>query len=270
MSAWWMAEKRRFVKNLERDLTELGQKKTRASTTVLMPTSPIPSHPSTAMIEETIESIHANLGDVETIIMCDGVRPEQADREDDYAEYLRRLTVLCQRRWTNVLPVVFDTFQHQANMTRAALELVDTPTVLFVEHDTPLVTDEPIDWQGCFRSLNANELDVIRFHFEARIPDAHRHLMRDTVPLKGQIPYLRTTQWSQRPHLARTDYYRKIIDEFFPSTSRTMIEDRMHGICQNQPWVRNRIGIYAPGKNLKRSLNLDGRGDDPKYEMRFS
>ena len=31
-------------------------------------------------------------------------------------------------------------------------------------------------------------------------------------------------------------------------------------------WNRWKLHIYIPGKNIKRSLNLDGRGSDYKYE----
>ena len=41
--------------------------------TVLIPVSPIPSHPSTEVLDVTIDSIRTRLPDAEIIIMFDGV-----------------------------------------------------------------------------------------------------------------------------------------------------------------------------------------------------
>ena len=78
--------------------------------------------------------------------------------------------------------------------------------------------------------------------------------------------FMRTVQWSQRPHLARTDQYRLWIDKFFPVTSNTMIEDRLHGIVANADWEEFKVAIYAPKGSIQRSTHLDGRGVDSKYE----
>jgi hypothetical protein len=83
---------------------------------------------------------------------------------------------------------------------------------------------------------------------------------------------IRTRQFSARPHLASTQWYRQVIAEHFPETCRTFIEDRLHGVCQNERWGRNRLGIYihpTGSNNMKRSLNLDGRGADAKSECVF-
>jgi hypothetical protein len=114
-------------------------------------------------------------------------------------------------------------------------------------------------------------LDVVRFHHESHILDDHQHLMLDETPnvLGGLLPVYRTSQWSQRPHVARVDYYTRIIDTYFPKTCNTMIEDKMHSVCQDRAWQANRLAVYAPGPNIKRSLHTDGRGDDPKFDMRF-
>ena len=112
-------------------------------------------------------------------------------------------------------------------------------------------------------------VDVLRFHHEAYILEPHEHLMVDhsTVNLLG-LPVRRTRQWSQRPHLAGRDYYLTALGTYFTRESRTMIEDRLHGVCQSEPWSKNRIAIYHPDTgNIKRSYHSDGRGDEPKFEM---
>ena len=82
------------------------------------------------------------------------------------------------------------------------------------------------------------------------------------------VPLRRTFQWSQRPHLAPTGYYRRILGEF-PAAPNTMIEDRMHSVCQVEPYDHNRLAIYHPDGDIKRSYHLDGRGSEPKFDMVF-
>lgn len=266
-AAWWLRYKRDLVARFTDHLALVSDREQMSSPiTVLIPTSPVPSNPSTDMIDQTIASVRHWLPEAEVILMCDGVRPEQEHRRTAYEEFLARVV----RRWPHVLPMVHDEHQHQANMTRSALELVRTPFVLFVEHDTPLVTAELIDWYAITEAIRSGEVDLVRLHHEAVIPTPHWRLMVGSPDTVAGCPLLRTKQWSQRPHVASTAYYRRIITEHFPPTCSTMIEDRMHGIAQVMPWGAHRLAIYAPGGSYKRSLNLDGREDDPKYDMRFA
>jgi hypothetical protein len=172
-----------------------------------------------------------------------------------------------------VLPVIHDEHLHQVEMLRRALPLMESPLVLFVEHDTPLVVDEPIDWPALIGAVRSGEVDLVRFHYEAGVHPEHEHLMLDEKPrdVRG-APLLRTVQWSQRPHLASTGFYRRLIKQEFPKGYVGMIEDRMHGVVHNAwrefglaGWDRYRLAMYAPDGQIKRSLHLDGRGDDPKW-----
>lgn len=237
--------------------------------TVIIPTSPVPSNPNTSMIENTIASVRHHLPDAEILILCDGVRSEQEHRRDEYEHYVSKVCWLANFHWHNVTPIVFAGHEHQANMTRVAMDSVRTPFILFVEHDTPLVTDEPIAWSGAY-TLLTTEVDVVRFHFEAHIHPEHEHLMLDhETQTHGGFPYRRTMQWSQRPHLAGSNYYRRILRDHFPLDSCTMIEDQMHSVAQVEP-ENHHIVIYHPETgNIKRSLHTDGRGSDPKYEMNY-
>lgn len=235
--------------------------------TILIPTSPIPTHPTTLILDQTIESIRFHFPHADILVMCDGVRPEQEDRRHDYDRYVQEVCWKANFEWERVYPIVFGGHEHQANMTRAALDYVKTPLVMFVEHDTPLVTDEPFDWPGLINLAKSDDTDVIRFHFEAHVHPEHEHMMIDPdVVYLHDVPVRRTVQWSQRPHIAKTSYYQRILNDHFPSTGRTMIEDKMHSVAQ-QYANENHIAIYHPGVNIKRSLHTDGRGHDPKFEM---
>lgn len=286
--SWWQNYKRDLVYKMTDQIKQMGglvaaeRMPLRDKVTALVVTSPIPSHPSTAIIDETIASIRHHLPDCEIIIGIDGVRPEQEDRRADYEAYKQQLLWKCNFEYGgNVLPVVFEDHMHQAQMTKKMLELVRTPTILFMEHDTPLCTDKEFEfeWSAMVRDILDGNLNVVRFHFEGQIPEPHKMLMLDEHPvhLGSEATYIRTRQWSQRPHLASAVFYRLILEKNFSPENRTMIEDVMHGVVDDavlrdgeMGWFVYRVAIYAPDEtNLKRSYNLDGRKDDPKYEMRF-
>ncbi len=240
--------------------------------TVLVPTSPIPSHPSTAIIDETLGSIDAaGLDECRVIVMSDGVRPEQEDRAVDYYEYRERLAELRERR-PNTTTLMFGSFMHQAAMTRQALDKVTTPLVLFVEHDTPLCGEIP--WESMANAILASpcKVDVIRLHYEAQVLACHRYLMAGRVETLRGVPMWRTAQWSQRPHLASTSWYRAMLGRHFPPEDRTFIEDRIYGMIAT-PWVERqewgaevKLWLYHPEGNIKRSTHLDGREDQPKWD----
>lgn len=279
--AWWQAKKREMAYNLALDIMHLtgatpSQKLPSEQVTVLIPTSPILLHPKTHMIEETITTVRHHLPNCEIILMIDGVRKEQKNLQKVYDEYRRILLWKCNFEWHNVLPLVFSEHTHQAGMTRRALDLVNTPVVMFVEHDTPVVTDEPIPWEDLIESILGGEANIIRLHHEAGVLPEHEPLMLDDKPSSsGPAPMRKTMQWSQRPHLANVAFYKDILDRYFRPESRTMIEDHIHGIVQTDcitdrklGWFKWRLWIYAPEGNMKRSYHLDGRGNEPKYEMK--
>lgn len=241
--------------------------------TVVVPVSPIPSHPDTTILAETLGSIRTCLPDAEIFLTFDGVRPEQAKRRNDYQEFIRRALWAADHTYGNVLPFLFDEHQHQTGMMRAALDEIETPLVLYVEQDTPLVTDEPIDWDTITSFILAGNSNCVRFHHEGVIPQAHNHLMHGK---EAFLPFIATSQWSQRPHLASTAYYRRIMQSHFSPNARSFIEDRMYGIVNEAfltdgmpGWHQHRIHIYDPGNgNMKRSYHTDGRAGEQKYDDR--
>lgn len=240
--------------------------------TAIVPTSPTPHHPEIDHLAWTVTSIRHHLPDAEIIVCADGVRPEQANLKPAYDEYLRRVIWACQREWAGVLPVLCDEWGHQANTARRALAEVRTPLVLFAEHDTPLVVEREIDWDAISSVLHAGVANVMRLHHEASILPSHAHLMLDRRD-QG-LPWLRTVQWSQRPHVARTLWYQNTLDRYFTPKSRTMIEDVIHGVLHSAwldhgeaGWEEWRTWLYAPEGSMQRSIHLDSRGDAPKFAM---
>lgn len=289
---WWQAHKRSMAYWLVDDLTDLGAPPPadhghRDLITAIVCTSPIRSHPSTEIVEQTVASIRERLPDVEIIIGIDGINPKAeaewaqlaADagvpdtRRADYEEYTRRLLWLCNHEWHNVLPMVFGAHKHQSGMAVEALKLVHTPYVFYVEGDLPVCGEIPID--GFLACLEDGTADVIRLTLNTTLEPSHMHLMLDAgeKQVHHGVPMVRTVQWSQQPHMATTNYYRSIMSQRFRDGEATYIEWRMHSVCagewhQSGPlaWFRNRLWIYAPDGNMCRVIHLDGRSGETAYE----
>lgn len=256
--AWWQLTKYGFKQQLKEDLG------IHEAMTFVVPTSPIPSHPSTEIIEQTIESIRKNSA-MPILITIDGVREEQKEKSNDYTEYIRRLLWKCNFEWRDVTPVLFREHLHQSGMMKRVFELIDTPLICYVEHDTPLVSDRPIEWGLIAETVMSDKANVVRFHYEEQIPEPHKHLMLPEKNLSEK--FLATKQWSQRPHVAKKIFYENIM-QYFSEESNCFIEDRVYGNCVEGNWEDWKVFIYTPDDKIgiKRSLNLDGRADDRKFE----
>jgi hypothetical protein len=234
--------------------------------TVVIPTSILPSHPRTDIIDQTIKDVRAQLPDSEIILQIDGLRDEQVHRKAEYDEYKNRVLWKCMHEWSNVVPIVFEEHLHQSGMMNRSIDLITTPLMLYVEGDAPLTPDRFIDWEECIDFIESDKGKVIRFHFEAVIPEPHEHLIFAKV---GN--FLQTIQWSQRPHLTTVDFYREQILPNCPD--KTFIEDTIHGYIQdvfhmiNKKVFWKKIGlyIYHPDGDIKRSYHLDGRDGTRKF-----
>ena len=141
--------------------------------TIVMATSVILDHPSTKMIDQTINDIRVHFPDNEIIMQIDGLREEQQDRKKDYDEYKNRLLWKCLHEDKNILPFIFKEHSHQTNMMRQTITEVKTPLLLYVEADAPLTPDTPIDWDKCLDMFEYNKANTIRFHYESFIPKDH-------------------------------------------------------------------------------------------------
>ncbi len=265
ITSWWLMKKRQYRKEIQKFLDIESD-----NITVVVPSSPIRAHPSTDIIDETIASIRHHLPNSEIIITLDGIRSEQADLNDQYNEYKNKVLWRALHHWHNVVVLVHEEHQHQSGMMHDVMQYIETPLILYVEHDTPLVTDKEIDFDACIDFINEGEANTVRFHFENVIPDAHKGLVMDQ-----DGDFLQTFQWSQRPLLSTRAYFKTIMSRF-PIEARCFIEDVWHGVVMNDwyedgilGWNKHRLWIYHPEGGIQRSYNLDGRGEEDKYEQKF-
>jgi hypothetical protein len=248
--------------------------------TIVIPTSYIPSHPSTKVIEETIKNTRFHFPDNEIILQIDGMRQEQIMYEKEYIEYKNKVLWKCLHEWENVLPIIFDKHSHQSTMMKKTIDLVETSLILYIEGDLPLRIDRSIEWQKCFDMLGNDEAYTIRFYLREEIPEEHMHMMCGEY--NG---FMKTVQWSQNPHLSLTNYYRNVI---LPNIKdRNYIEDEFYGkaqteceyfpgenIIKEEPyvfkirnWEAHKMFIYYPdnGINMSRVIHLDGRQSTQKF-----
>lgn len=258
IQAWWQRKKL----EIQDEFIDEGE------VTVIMPTSPIKSHPSTEKIDEVIKSVRYHMPNARIIVTFDGVRPEQEHLRGNYEEYIRRFLALHNNE--NIYPIIFDEYTHQVGMAREALKHVTTPVIFYAEHDISLYP-EPLEWEKGVQSIKDGKLEMLRYHFEVAIPDVHKHMMIDETPVDLGVPVIRTFQFSQRPHLASADWYIKILTDHFTPQAKSFIEDHMHGVVadsyeRTKDWSLFKIGIYNPEGSIKRAFHLDGREGESKWD----
>jgi hypothetical protein len=243
--------------------------------TVVVFTSPVKSNPDLSMIKATIESLRIDLPGAEVLIAADGVRDEQAHLADNYAWFLHELAQWANRTH-NVWLITHHEHLHQSGLLRSVLPQVKTEYLLFMEHDCPV--EGVIPFSECLETMSKHDLNVMRFSHEAHVLAEHDHLFLDLHP-DDPAPWRETLQYSARPHLARTDWYRSMVETYMGSKSRTFTEDLLYGIIQAGPvgdgmgedgenrrtlWEWSRMALYHPPGGIRRSTHLDGRQGEPK------
>ena len=214
------------------------------------------------MIDEVIASFRFHFPDAPIIVMADGVWDGIKHRRTEYEEYLR----LLKNRYPKTAISGFSQHSSQAKMMRQILDanLIRTQFILFNEHDIPLRTDITIEWNAIFDVLRHRRADVVRLSgFHCGVHPEHEYLAHGTEFQNG-AEFRRTRQWSQWPHLATTDFYRMMMTRHFTRNELKMIEERMHGVCQNPPGAWIKLWQYIPpGADKRCFTHLSGRQGDP-------
>ena len=275
--AWWIAQKRRYAYELVEDIRSLADlpdsDEVKDKITIVMPVSPWKSHPSTEVLDASLASARAQLPDAEIIVTFDGVREEQKDKTEAYQEFIKRALWKINTEHKNVLPILFDEHEHQSGMMKEALKHIKTEYVLYLEGDMSFYDDRLVPWAEFIDVLDSGKANILRIHFEATIPEPHEYLMlHDRDFTIGGNSYVGTFQWSQRPHLMRTDLYKDIMDNYFSPEAKCFIEDKFYGSMitehQNGNWDKWKMFIFLPESGLNMAYHLDGRDGETKYDDR--
>lgn len=230
--------------------------------TVVIPTSPIPSHPNTEMIEFVISSIRYQLPNSRIIIMCDGVRDAVSHRKEQYEEYKKNLRFLFEKDFPKIMIKEFNKPSQQAMMLQSTLSEIEDPVMFFVEHDC-VILPKKIDWNAISESLLSDSLRYVRFYWQNTIHPEHDYLMGELVELYGS-KFIKTKQWSGWPHLSTKKQYARDLFQYFNGDNE-MLESIFYGPCANSSWNKFRTGIYITEEGTQFFKHLDGRnGEDTK------
>ncbi len=214
--------------------------------TILISTSPRPSHPSTRILDQTILSIRAQLPNAPIIIMADG------GGEEKYQDFLYAI----KDRYSDCTVIAYKENVQQSGMLETALKLVKTPLVFYLEDDWEI--HPGIEWDKLGDIIRSGYCNYIRLYACHRVVPCHEHMMFDRVTAYG-VPLIKTSQFSQNPHLASTQFY---LDQVLPKCGpRDMIENLMHGPCASAEWEEYKLCIYNPEWNGSMSVitHLDGK-----------
>jgi hypothetical protein len=220
--------------------------------TVIIPTSPIPIHPSTEIIEQTLRSIRRQLPDAPIWILADGVREQMKHRTGQYLEYIRRLFSVVDED-TVVMP--FGKHLQQAGMLKTMISEISNPLIFFCEHDAT-IDDKPIAWDAIYKLLLSGMGNTVRLYWNSVIHPEHEYLMLERVG-----DFVKTKQWSSWPHISRIEFMRRILDIYFKEDPVKMIETVMYSPVVENPWEIFKTWIYAPEPDAVRFHHLDGRTD---------
>lgn len=227
--------------------------------TIVVPTSPIKSHPSTAIIEQTVESIRRALPESPLIITCDGVPPKLERYRAQYDEFKSRLDDL----WPNSTVIKYPDHVHQCEMMGIALTLVLTEFVFYLESDWEILPH--VQWERLTAMIREGRFNSIKLHANPRIHPLHEFMMghRQVIQYDEEyIGWIETRQWSQNPHLASTHWYRRIWDQHLRG-KYDFIENQLVGPIGQSPWDDYKVAVYNPiDYGMQRVKHLDGREGD--------
>lgn len=228
---------------------------------VIIPTCAIPIHPSTSMIERVVASIRVHFPTEPIHLLCDGIAHhirEIPGRIENYEEYLLRCWRLVESgAWQNVHLHRFGPWSHQVQMTQKVLKEVREKFVFFVEHDTVIRDDRPINWDAIFGALEAGEAKLVRLsYWDAGVHPEHEHMSLGEFE-RGGSRFVRTSQFSGWPNVSTAEHYRWMCS-LVPEPLPVHFETYLYGPCAARPDEFG-VAVYCPEPPSQRFLHLDGR-----------
>jgi hypothetical protein len=171
--------------------------------TVIVQSSFVPSHPSTEMIARSVASL-SRLGTGFRILTAfDGFRGEPNDAPK-YVEYKRRAKERLPGEFCEL-----EDWKHSGGTLDPALQIVETPFLLYWEHDHELVAD--VDVEGILEALvRLDDVRFIRLNRRRTEAVASDRELRQR-PGMSPVPLVMTPSWSATPHFSTTSHYRRFV-----------------------------------------------------------
>jgi hypothetical protein len=229
--------------------------------TVLIFTSPVPSHPSSWLLERVYNSIRYHLPTARIVILADGKDDEEPKEYVEFKEGVRRLG------WELV---EFKGWHYHTLMLREALKVVDTPLVMINEHDWGL-RKLYVDWQGIADVLldTTINFNLIQLR-QDKLGDweIERNFFKGLESHHG-VGLLPTTAFIDSMHVASSEWYRKMTPflkkpqnlegkdiTFFINGGSPEENELGHGLQVTKGI--NQMACYIPHGPMGRLYHLDG------------
>ena len=188
--------------------------------TLMTVTSPIPTHPSTALIDRAIEGIERmNYNFADKIIAYDKPKKSNAN----YEKYKKKMKekYLSSDGWTHL---EMDVHGHFIGTFYKALLQCKTKYVFMNQHDIELKVTFPINKM---KQLPSKDWNIIAtHHMKNGLKPTHWY----PIIQKSKYPeLLKTWGWSERIFLSKTDYLLKTIYNLYHNgISKDFIDTNFH------------------------------------------
>jgi hypothetical protein len=200
--------------------------------TIVLTTSPVRTHPSTRLIEETFLSfaLTPELSACKKIIVADGVKIKDQSKfrsgmvttEADaaYRHYLHRLSHLIRTPGSSLHGAALISLQERhgfAHALRRGLMRVTTPYILVAQHDRSFRRTVPM--QDVIESMSRDDaINYVGFPTSSTVD--YIRLIRDKYAMKispipssvnPDISFVPLVQWYDSMHIAKTEFYKSRI-----------------------------------------------------------
>jgi hypothetical protein len=208
---------------------------------IIILSSPIPSNPSTKVIDKTIESLSLLRYPVDSkIILAHDYPAPESKNKDAYFKYYKILEHKYKHQ-DNIITTIAPKFVHMAGNLRNAFNYVDSQYVLVLSHDFIFVRS--VDINLLISDMDQNpKLKHVRFNKRKNTPRGGDCDTRgksscevfNKFSVSANHEYISTSCWSDINHISPVHYYRDIIlkecsdgrnlESFFYSKIKNMYE----------------------------------------------
>lgn len=261
--------------------------------TVIVQTSPIPSHPSTALLEALFRSFDRvdGLRECRILIVADGCEAISAQEQEGlkrgkvtsdsanrYQQHLKRLKSCMDNvpfgasavEQGSVELLILDERHGSAKAIEYVVNTkIHTPFVMIAQHDNFFVANVPLRFILSAMEHNPSWLKAVHFQATATtnyVDKVKRRYGLDIQPRVAdnlEYPLIPLVFWFGRTHVARTDYYRDFVlnrklqtgDHLEELLGETQLKD----ILKNGMAVHALYGNYVLNQGKEVLYHLSGR-----------
>ena len=219
-----------------------------AAITVLLTTSPMPSHPSPWVVENVYNSLRRHLLGSRILILADGVTGAEPEA---YTEFKKNAQDL---GWELLS---FTGHHHQNLMVREALKMVTTPLVIVGDGDWGF-HKRYMDWRGIVATLldESNHVQHIQIRQDnIGVWELDMDCFGELENLHG-IYVVPTRNFQAPTHIARTDWYRNLASSF--KTPQLLERGEMWNALHTTGAI-NEMAAYIPPGPIQRIYHLNGQ-----------